>query len=567
MSSSSSSPRRSSAGAAALTGRLRVLTVARLIAVVATVTLLSFAGVVEAGDVANDLLAFASVVYLVVNLVVLVTLRFARRRVELLRDLTLVFDAAWGSVVLAASGGPFSPFIVVLYLQLVAATVLFAWQTGVKLALAYTIGISALVLTGTGSGGEGANLYIAGVPVDVTTLVDEVDTDLVELVQGIFAVVTMWVMAGGTAYFSSVNERDLKRSNRELAVLRELNTELERSLELDDVTQAIAQGTVQELGYRRAVVWRARDGELHATGAAGFSADDLEVLAGLHLTVGAGPVGEAVAARAPRLLSREDARPAALADAFEIDSPLVLVPLSSEGRLLGLLTVEVAAPLGHAPKLRGRDLRILATLATEASLALDNARLHAELRDLAITDALTGVYNHRYFQQRLQDELDRAVRRAAEGRAEPISLFLMDIDFFKKVNDRFGHPSGDELLRSFAKLTLRVLRSSDVVCRYGGEEFAVILPETDAEQAMQVAERLREAVERSNFTGADGRYLGQVTSSFGVETYESGLPSRSEMIQRADEALYHAKEHGRNRVVHTAELGEVPGELTTPARV
>ncbi|MBW3658673.1 MAG: GGDEF domain-containing protein, partial [Actinobacteria bacterium] len=134
------------------------------------------------------------------------------------------------------------------------------------------------------------------------------------------------------------------------------------------------------------------------------------------------------------------------------------------------------------------------------------------------------------------------------------SLFLMDIDFFKKVNDRFGHPSGDELLRAFARLTVRVLRSSDVVCRYGGEEFAVILPETDVEQAMQVAERLREAVERSNFTGSDARYLGQVTSSFGVETYEEGLPSRSEMIQRADEALYEAKETGRNRVVHASEL-------------
>ncbi|MBW3619604.1 MAG: sensor domain-containing diguanylate cyclase [Actinobacteria bacterium] len=561
MSSSSSSARRSMAGATALTGRLRVLTVARLIAVLITVGLLSFAGMVEGTDVASDLLSLASAVYLVANLVVLVLLRVTPRAVRGLRDLTLVFDAAWGVLVLAASGGPFSPFIVLLYLQLVAVTVLFAWQTGVKLALAYTIGIAGLMLTGTSLGGEGANLYVAGVPVDVTTLVDDVDTDLVELVQGIFAIVTMWVMVGATAYFSSVNERDLRRSNRELAVLRELNTELERSLDLDDVTQAIAQGTVSELGYRRAVVWRASNGELRPGGSSGFDEDEVAFLETLQLSVGAGTVSEAVEARAPRLVAREDPRPAALADAFAIDSPLVLVPLSTEGRLLGLLTVEVAAPVGRSPKLKGRDLRILATLATEASLALDNARLHAELRDLSVTDALTGLYNHRYFQQRLQEELDRAVRKAAEDGPLAVSLFLMDIDFFKKVNDRFGHPSGDELLRSFAKLTLRVLRSSDVVCRYGGEEFAVILPDTDAEQAMQVAERLREAIERSNFTGSDGRYLGQVTSSFGVETYGSGLPSRSEMIQRADAALYEAKESGRNRVIHADDLGEVAASM------
>ncbi|MBW3658872.1 MAG: diguanylate cyclase, partial [Actinobacteria bacterium] len=435
---SSSSDHRSRAGAAALTGRLRVLTVARLIAVVIAVTLLSFAGMVDGTDVASGLLSLGSAVYLVANLAVLVLLRVSTRAVRGLRDLTLVFDAAWGALVLAASGGPFSPFIVLLYLQLVAATVLFAWQTGVKLALAYTIGISAIMLTGTSLSGENANIYVAGVPVDVTTLVDDVDADLVELVQGIFAIVTMWVMAGATAYFSSVNERDLRRSNRELAVLRELNTELERSLDLDDVTEAIAQGTVNELGYRRAIVWRADHNELRPGGTAGFDKDDLPFIETLQLSVGTGPIGEAVAARAPRLVTREDARPAALADAFEIDSPLVLVPLSTEGRLLGLLTVEVPAPVGRSPKLRGRDLRILATLATEASLALDNARLHQELRDLSVTDALTGLYNHRYFQQRLQEELDRAVRKSVEDGPMPVSLFLMDIDFFKKVNDRFG---------------------------------------------------------------------------------------------------------------------------------
>ncbi len=308
----------------------------------------------------------------------------------------------------------------------------------------------------------------------------------------------------------------------------------------------------------RSCGWR-RDGSLAPGGAEGFGIDELDELTTLRLTVGPGPVGKAVESRMPTLVAREHARPTALADAFDIDSPLVIVPLMPEGRLLGLLTVEVATPIGRSPRLSGRDLRILATIATEASLALDNARLHAELRDLSVTDALTGVYNHRYFQQRLQEELDRSVRKSVEGGTVPVSLILMDIDFFKKVNDRFGHPSGDELLRSFAKLTGRVLRSSDVVCRYGGEEFAIILPETDASEALRVAERLREAVERSNFAGADGRYLGKVTASFGVETHAEGLPSRGEMIQRSDDAMYAAKESGRNRVVHADDLARSAG--------
>jgi diguanylate cyclase (GGDEF)-like protein len=543
------------AGAAALTGRLRVLTVARLIVATVTILVLSVSLSPDADGVAGPV-GWVTAGYLVANVAVLVVLQVLAARVRVLRDLTLVLDAIWATVVLAVTGGPLSPFVVLLYLQLVAVTVLFAWQTGVKLALAYTLGIATLVFVGPATGSGSVNLEVGGLPVDLTAAVDPTQADLVETVRGLFAVATLWLMAGATAFFSAINERDLRRSNRELAVLRELSTELERSLDLDDVSEAIARGTVDELGYRRAIVWMFRDGSLRPGGSEGFSVDDLEELPHLELPVGPGPVGTAVDTRAPQLISREDARPAALADAFAIDSPLVVVPLSSEGRLLGLLTVEVAAPLGRAPRLRGRDLRILATLATEASLALDNARLHAELRDLSITDALTGVYNHRYFQQRLQEELDRAVRRSADDQQQAVSLILMDIDFFKRVNDTFGHPSGDELLRSFAKLTGRVLRSSDVVCRYGGEEFAIILPETEADQAMQVAGRLREAVQRSNFTGADGRYLGQITASFGVETYDDGMASRSEMIHRSDEALYVAKETGRNRVIHADSLGE-----------
>lgn len=531
---------------APLTSRLRVMTAARIVAVVATIVAIVAAGSLQIGTDSRGILAIASAGYLGVNVLLLLLLGVVEGRPRYLLDLSLIVDAVWATIVLIDTGAAFSPFIFVMYLQLVAATVLFGGRTGLKLSILDTIGIGIAVFATTGSGGVGDDVFVG---------LFRLSGDLAQFTDGAirsqaaFAVTTLWLIAGATAYFSSVNERELRQSNQELAVLRELNTELERSLDLADVSQAIARGVVVELNYRRAVMWMSQQsGELVPGGAEGFDPDDLELLSGLTLAVGPGPVGRAVEARAPQLVPREHARPAALADAFEIDSPLVIVPLISEGRLLGLLTVEIATPLGRSPRLRDRDVRILGTLATEASLALDNARLHAELRDLSVTDALTGVFNHRYFQQRLQEELDRGMRKAAGGVTQAISLILMDIDFFKKVNDRFGHPSGDELLRSFARLTQRVLRSSDVVCRYGGEEFAIILTEANREHALHAAERLREAVELSNFTGADGRYLGQVTASFGVATYGGGLPSRSELITHADEAMYMAKNNGRNRV-------------------
>ena len=543
-----------------LSERLRVLTVGRILAVLAIVVVLAPSARFEGSTSVQELLSLASAIYLGGNFLILLGLRYLPRTVRRQLDASLLLDAGWVSVVLWATGGTFSPFIFLMYLQLVAATVLFTWRTGFKLAILDTLGLLWLATAVGPAGGDEAQVFIGTVPIRIST-----DLDGILAVFGgsqvVFDIVALWIISAATAYFAAVNERELRRSNRELAVLRELNTELEASLELADVCEAIARGVVEELDYARSVVWMTQSGgELVPAGARGFSPDELEALNDLRLSIGAGPVGDAIESRDPQLVPREAARPTALADAFSIDAPLVLVPLVTEGRLLGLLTVEVKAPTGRAPRIRGRDIRILATLATEASLALDNARLHAELRDLSVTDALTGIYNHRYFQQRLQEELDRAVRRGGEEQPEAVSLILMDIDFFKKVNDRFGHPSGDELLRAFARLSNRVVRSTDVICRYGGEEFAIILPGTTLAQATQVAERLREAIARSNFTGTDSRYLGQVTASFGVASFAQGLPSRSDLIQRADQALYEAKESGRNRVEVRERSSGPPGE-------
>jgi diguanylate cyclase (GGDEF)-like protein len=179
-------------------------------------------------------------------------------------------------------------------------------------------------------------------------------------------------------------------------------------------------------------------------------------------------------------------------------------------------------------------------LASQASIALENARLHQVVREQAVTDALTGLVNRRRFVEALEGEINRARRLDV-----PLSLLFADLDDFKRINDRFGHPAGDEALRTFAELLRGHLRGIDTAARVGGEEFAVILPGTELEGAIAVAERIRVQLAEQAIM-AEGVGGTGLTTSIGVIQYDSGTPD--DLIRRADAALYHAKEQGKNRV-------------------
>jgi two-component system, cell cycle response regulator len=162
------------------------------------------------------------------------------------------------------------------------------------------------------------------------------------------------------------------------------------------------------------------------------------------------------------------------------------------------------------------------------------------LSDMAFRDQLTGLFNRRYFDQKLQEEVDRSARY---GR--PLSLVMGDIDQFKGYNDDFGHQKGDEVLRTVADLLKASCRSSDVAARYGGEEMVLILPETDAEGALRVAEKARKIIEARAGDAADRT----VTISMGITSFGPGADGPAELIAAADRALYKAKNEGRNRCV------------------
>ncbi len=217
---------------------------------------------------------------------------------------------------------------------------------------------------------------------------------------------------------------------------------------------------------------------------------------------------------------------------------LFMLPLSYEKELLGILVF--LSPSSNA--LRPYQMELLKVLGNQAASSLANAKFHAEIERMALTDGLTGLFNHRNFQERLSAEFKRLQRFP-----DPFSLLLVDIDYFKKINDLYGHPAGDEVLRNIAGIIRETVRDVDVPARYGGEEFAAILLGTSHEGALNLAERLRTSIGNRRFN-LDGKEV-RVTVSIGVATapYDTGY--KEELVERADQALYHAKRNGRDRCV------------------
>ncbi len=213
---------------------------------------------------------------------------------------------------------------------------------------------------------------------------------------------------------------------------------------------------------------------------------------------------------------------------------LVMLPLIAKGEAIGLVELTGCSRPTSDPG----QITLARTMAQEAAMALDNARMYETARDLADRDPLTGFFNHRYLHERLSDEIVRAVRYR-----RPLSVLMLDLDDFKLVNDTFGHVYGDRVLVHVAELVRSMLRGSDVATRYGGDEFAVILPETGRDDAARAAERILDAFRASPFA-AEGRRAFPVGASIGISTHPFDGRTATDLIAVADLGLYAAKDAG-----------------------
>jgi diguanylate cyclase (GGDEF)-like protein len=231
------------------------------------------------------------------------------------------------------------------------------------------------------------------------------------------------------------------------------------------------------------------------------------------------------------------------------------VPLRAGGRSLGALELRLAEPLGED------DVKVVELLAAAAAVALQNAHLYQETQRLATTDALTGLSNYRHFHDLLVLEVQRARRMDYS-----IGLIIMDLDHFKQVNDRHGHPVGDLALRQVAEQLRKRLRRTDVIGRIGGEEFGAILPGDGLAEVAIVAEKLRRAVEEMPpLRGGMTTTPTAVTLSLGGTSLSSGAVDAELLISRADLALYEAKHNGRNQVRLWSDPARGPEPTHAPA--
>lgn len=257
----------------------------------------------------------------------------------------------------------------------------------------------------------------------------------------------------------------------------------------------------------------------------------------LPLSLADSPLGDVVKQRRPARFDLDPDAPLPLParEGDPMRQCLVLPLLGGSNRVIGLVTLEQPAAAMMSPE----QLQVLNVVATLVAVTLENSRLFK----LATVDGLTGLYVRRYFEIRLSEEIARLRRHGGN-----LALLMTDIDRFKQVNDTYGHQQGDFVLRELANLLKGALRKGlDIPCRYGGEEYVTILPMTPLAGAREVAERLRRACEAHVFDGPAGAM--RCTLSGGVAAIDQEtVCDEAELIRRADEMLYHAKQNGRNQI-------------------
>ncbi len=326
-----------------------------------------------------------------------------------------------------------------------------------------------------------------------------------------------------------------KDNAKELTVSFTIAKSLISTLELDDVLDTILKVIRNTFGYANIAILLIKGKELYVKAAHGYTSG---IYKKVRLKIGEQGICGHVAWTGELHYAPDVSKVPFYHMLKKSTKSEAAVPLKIKGEVIGVLDIESDKLAAFTEK----DLHMFSVFASQAAIAIENARLYDQTKELSLTDALTTIANRRHFNLMLDNELKKA-----RGYSRQLSLAMIDLDDFKSFNDRFGHVAGDKMLIHIVDTLKRNLRDTDFVARYGGEEFVVIFPETSHPLALKVSERLRFAVEGKQLT-KKGRDRKRMTISIGVATYPSNAETQVELIQIADRALYRAKRLGKNRV-------------------
>ncbi|MDD4939064.1 MAG: sensor domain-containing diguanylate cyclase [Candidatus Omnitrophica bacterium] len=376
-------------------------------------------------------------------------------------------------------------------------------------------------------------------------------------------------------------KQELERTKTELAILYEISNAMRTTLRLEEILYIILTGVTAHigLGFNRALLFLVNEKENLIEGKMGIGPEsgeeanliwtrveqeqmDMDDLISAYKAKGdipdtrfnqqvrrvkipvkdqsGGLLALGVLDGMPLLLTKETIQSYAHDPIIQLlkSDELVVAPLKAKDKVNGIILADNFITRKPITK---DDIRMLIMLANQAGLAIENSQLYEKAVTRAHSDSLTELWNHGYFQYLLQSELEKA-----KVTKKPLTLIMIDIDNFKVYNDALGHQSGDKILKALATLIKNQSRKMDYVCRYGGEEFTVILPQTDKKESFLIAERLRSDIEKFPFLNEEMLPDNKLTVSIGISSYPEDCLTPADLVSLTDKALYTAKQKGKN---------------------
>jgi diguanylate cyclase (GGDEF)-like protein len=433
----------------------------------------------------------------------------------------LIVDGLFLAGVTTLSGGIQSPLRFLIYTHLVAVILLTSYRTGLRVAAWHLFLLLASF-----------QAELAGVINPRGILASALQEDLAVYQPLLLGALALGLVTLGTAPFSSLNERELRRRKGDLEVLAELTEELENAQGGERVARTLLERVCEAFGFERGAV-------LAGAG------DHLFLMAGRETrklpdgVMGVDGIVERAWGKRDTLLvdGFDPDRDAHLSKLLPGAKNLLVVPLIADAQPLGILVVEQPAHRGDV--IERRTISMVGQFASHGALAMRNAWLLQQVQKMAETDALTGVANRRAFETAIEREVARAQRYGEE-----LTLIMLDIDHFKNLNDTYGHQAGDEVLRRVGAAIRLACRESDTAARYGGEEFAVLLPACSRKESFAATARLRRLI--SNIDT-----VAPITVSAGIATYPAHAHTAQGLVRAADDALYESKRAGRDRATRS----------------